>query len=138
MSAPRERADVPVSASHERADVPVGAPHDLPDAAGLLEAVREFLERDAMPALDGRLRFHARVAANALAIVQREIELGPAQAEAHRARLARLGFGSDAELAAAIRDGRADDRYHEIAAAVRETVRDKLLVANPRYLDEDG
>jgi Arc/MetJ family transcription regulator len=41
----------------------------------------------------------------------------------------------DAELAAAIRRGDLDDRYAEVAAAVRATVRDKLLVANPKYLD---
>jgi Arc/MetJ family transcription regulator len=41
----------------------------------------------------------------------------------------------DAALAAAIRAGDLDDRYAEVAAAVRETVRDKLVVANPRYLD---
>jgi hypothetical protein len=30
-----------------------------------------------MPATDGQLAFHARVAANVLAIVARELELGP-------------------------------------------------------------
>ena len=35
---------------------------------------------------DGRLRFHARVAVNVLAIVERELVLGPAQAVAHAER----------------------------------------------------
>jgi len=116
----------------------VTEPHDVPTAAQLVEAVREFLEGDVAAATEGRVRFHARVAANACAIVERELDLGPAQAEAWRERLAALGVAHEAELAAAIRGGDLDDRYDEVAAAVRETVRDKLLVANPRYLDNPG
>jgi Domain of unknown function (DUF6285) len=113
----------------------VTAPHDVPTAAQLVEAVREFLEGDVAAATEGRVRFHARVAANVCAIVERELAFGPAQAEAAAARLAGLGVADDAALAAAIRAGDLDDRYAEVAAAVRETVRDKLVVANPRYLD---
>ena len=46
------------------------APHDLPDAAGLVEAVREFLERDVMTATEGRVQFHTRVAVNVLGMVR--------------------------------------------------------------------
>ena len=108
-------------------------PHDAPTAAQLVEAVREFLEGDVMDATDGRVRFHARVAARVLATVERELELGPAMAEAHTARLAALGFADDAELAAAIRSGDLDDRYAEVKAAVAASVADKLRVANPDY-----
>jgi len=118
--------------------VPEGEPHDLPTAAQLLEAVREFLTDDVMNATSGRVRFHARVAANVLAIVERELELGPAQRRTHAEALARLGVGSEAELARALREGSLDDRLEEVVAAVRATVRAKLLVANPRYLDEGG
>ena len=111
------------------------APHDRPTAAELVEAVREFLERDVMPATEGRVQFHTRVAVNVLATVQREIELGPEQATAHAERLRSLGYASEAELAAAIRRGDLDDRYDEIKAAVLDTVTDKLRVANPKYLD---
>jgi len=113
----------------------MGAPHDVPTAEQLLEAVREWLERDVMPAVDGRLQFHTRVAVNVLAIVERELALGPAQAEAHRTRLAGLGVGDEAELAARIRAGDLDDRLDEVKDVVWATVRDKLAVANPRYLD---
>lgn len=113
----------------------MGAPHDVPTAEQLLEAVREWLERDVMPAVDGRLRFHARVAVNVLAIVERELALGPAQAAAHRARLSALGVADEAELAARIRAGDLDDRLDEVKDLVWATVRDKLAVANPRYLD---
>ena len=61
--------------------------HDAPDAAGLVEAVREFLERDVMAATEGRVQFHARVAARVLAIVERELRFGGALEAAHGARL---------------------------------------------------
>jgi hypothetical protein len=50
---------------------------DQPSALELVTAVREFIEKHAMPELQGRTAFHARVAANALAIVARELEHGP-------------------------------------------------------------
>lgn len=109
-------------------------PHDLPTAAQLVEAVREFLERDVMAATDGRVQFHTRVAVNALRMVERELDLGPAQRAAHLAALERLGVASDAELAAAIRNGALDDRRREVLDVLRQTVRAKLEVANPAYL----
>lgn len=110
------------------------APHDAPNGTELLEAVREWIEREVIPGTEGRLRFHARVAANVLGIVEREIELGPAQGAAHDERLARLGVANDAELAAAIRRRDFDDRADELRALLAETVLDKLAVANPRYV----
>ncbi len=113
----------------------MGPPHDAPTAEELLEAVREWLERDVVPSVDGRLAYHARVAANALAIVERELALGPAQAAAHRERLEALGVRDEAELARQIRAGELDDRLDEVKAVVWATVRDKLAVANPRHLE---
>jgi ABC-type sulfate/molybdate transport systems ATPase subunit len=109
-------------------------PHDVPTAGQLVEAVREFLERDVMAATEGRVQFHTRVAINALNMVQRELELGVAQAAAHRAALDRLGVADEAAFAAAIRDGALDDRRSEVVEVLRETVRAKLEVANPAYL----
>jgi hypothetical protein len=107
--------------------------HRVPTAAELVEAVREFLERDVMAATEGRVQFHARVAVNALRMVERELTLGPAQAEAHRVRLAGLEVDDEAALAARIRSGELDDRYEEVKAAVWDTVLDRLRVANPKY-----
>ena len=85
------------------------APHDAPSASELLDAVREFLESDVLPVVDGRVRFHVRVAANVVAMVGRELVLGPVQAAEHAARLSRLGVTDEAQLAEAIRKGLIDD-----------------------------
>ncbi len=108
--------------------------HDAPAAADLIEAVLEFLERDVLPATEGRVQFHTRVAVRVLAMVGREIELGPELAAAHEHRLAELGFATEEDLALAIRAGDLDDRYQQVKAAVKASVDDKLRVANPDYL----
>ena len=109
------------------------APHDMPSAAQLVEAVREWLERDVMAATEGRLQFNTRVAVNVLAMVERELQVGPAQAAAHAERLAQLGVADDAELAARIRAGGMDGP--EVREAVWAGVQDKVAVANPKYLN---
>jgi aminoglycoside phosphotransferase (APT) family kinase protein len=115
------------------ATAPAAGLHDAPTASQLVEAVREFLERDVMGATEGRVRFHARVATNVLGMVERELAAGPSLAAAHAARLEGLGVASDAELAAAIRSGGLDDRWSEVTAVVSAAVSDKLAVANPGY-----
>ena len=109
--------------------------HDAPSVAQIVEAVREWLERDVMTSTEGRLQFHTRVAVNMLSMVERELAVGAAQATAHADRLAQLGVADDAELARKIRDGELDDRLDEVRALVWESVRDKLSVANPKYLE---
>jgi hypothetical protein len=124
----------------------------------LLAAVRAFLEDDVVPALEGRRRFHARVAANVLAIVARELAAEEATLATEWRRLADL-LGHDAgtlpaprddlraavrawttALAERIRGGEADAGAFAAAvrAHVRETVREKLRVANPEYLARGG
>lgn len=110
-----------------------GTPHDVPTVEQIVQAVREWIERDLIPATSGRIQFHGRVAANMLGIVERELESGPAQREAHRRRLEALGVESDAALADAIRSGALDERLGEVVEAVRSAVEDKLRVANPSY-----
>jgi aminoglycoside phosphotransferase (APT) family kinase protein len=111
-------------------------PHDRPGAPALLAAVRAFLTDEVMT--DERLRYHALVAASVLRIAQRELLLGDDHRAAHRRRLEALGCRDDAGLAQAIRDGRLDDRYDEVTAAVRDGVVDKLIVASPRHLAIPG
>jgi len=123
--------------SDERTTPAVGSPvsdlHGAPTAAELVEAVREWLERDVAGSVEGRLKFHTRVAVNVLAMVERELELGDVQRAAHVVRLGEFGVADDAELAAAIRNGDLDDRLDDVREAVRASVEAKLAVANPRY-----
>jgi aminoglycoside phosphotransferase (APT) family kinase protein len=112
-------------------------PHDRPSVDELLAAAAGFLSEDVVGGadeLDPRLRFHARVAANALAIARRELRVGPAQAAAHADRLAALGCADDRALVAAIRSGSLDERWDDVLATVRALTVAKLTVANPRYL----
>jgi hypothetical protein len=114
---------------------------DRPTAVELLDAVAGFLEQDVAPALDARLRFHARVAVNVLRIVRREWELGPDQSGPQRALLAGLlGHDGDpaelwAELARSIRGGVLDDRRDDVVAALREITAQKLAIDNPGYTE---
>ena len=115
----------------------VAPPHDRPSGPELLRAVREFLTTEAGGA-DPRLRFHARVAANALRIAEREAMLATAHAHRHRVRLAALGCEDDAEFCAKIRDGSLDHRMAEVIEAIRAATVDKLTVANPGHLALPG
>jgi len=98
---------------------------DRPSVSELLRAVRGFLEDDLVPALEGRRRFHALVAANVLTIVERE--LGVEEEQLTR-------------LVERIRSGEADagDLALRVRAHVRATVLEKLAVANPKYLEGLG
>jgi len=110
------------------------SPHDVPSIGQLVESVREWLQSDVLEATEGRLQFHTRVAINVLSIVERELVLGADHEAAHLERLRSLGVADDASLAAAIRAGELDDRLAEVRAVVWQSVRDKLAVANPKYL----
>ncbi len=92
----------------------------VPTTAELVAAVRSFLTEEVMPATEGRLSFHARVAANVLAQVERELEDGPVETT------------GDAELAAGIRDGSIS--FEEALPRVRAGVVAKLRISNPRHL----
>src|SRR5690554_5980663 len=125
---------------------------DRPTILELLEAVRGFLAHDAVEALDGTAKFHARVAANVLAIVMRELAQEPEHLAAEWRRLdALLGevpapAAPDAlrdalrarteELCERIRRGDADAGAFRAAvlAHVRATVIEKLAIANPKLV----
>jgi Domain of unknown function (DUF6285) len=102
-----------------------------PLAAELVAAVAEFLEADVREATTGQVNFHARVAANALRIVEREL-LDEGGAECREA-LASLGFADEDGLAGAIRAGETDGRADEVLACLRTLVRHRLAVAHPGY-----
>ena len=102
-----------------------------PTAAELVAAVADFLDNDVRSAIDGQVNFHARVAANVLRIVERELTDGSAAEVTDR--LAELGFADEAQLAAAIRAGGLDDRADDVLPALRTLVRHRLAIAHPGY-----
>ena len=116
---------------------------DRPTASELLAAIADFLREEATPALDSaepRLGFQMRVAVNSLAILERELRLGPA-ADAARARAAdRTLLGRDGtldelnrELARQLRAGERDERDAALMAHLEATIADKIAIANPRW-----
>jgi hypothetical protein len=130
-----------------------------PTVEELLDAVRTFLEDDVLPTLDGRLRFHTRVAVNVLATVERELREGPSADARERAGLTRLlrhlgvdepPAGTDADtrageddvtargraLAAAIRRGTVDIDDPRLLGHLRRTARADVAIANPRWLEQ--
>src|SRR5262245_20391799 len=117
-------------------------PQDRPTAAELLSAIADFLREEATPALDRadpRLGFQMRVAANSLAILEREARLGPAADGREQARLEKLlgRPGSVDELnrvlAHQLRTGQRDERDPALMAHLEATIADKIDIANPRW-----
>ncbi len=102
-----------------------------PTAAELVAAVADFLDKDVRAATDGQVSFHARVAANVLRIVEREL-LDETAGEV-TAALGTLGFTDETQLAAAIRAGEFDDRAGDVLPCLRTLVRHRLAIAHPGY-----
>jgi hypothetical protein len=112
---------------------------DQPSALELVTAVREFIEKHAMPELQGRTAFHARVAANALAIVARELESGPGAGKEERAGLeALLGRqGSldelNRDLCRRVRAGTLAVDDKALAKHLTQTTLAKVAIDQPTY-----
>jgi hypothetical protein len=102
-----------------------------PTAAELVAAVADFLDNDVRAATEGQVNFHARVAANVMRIVERE--LLDESASGVTAALGDLGFTDEPQLAAAIRAGELDDSAADVLPVLRALVRHRLAVAHPGY-----
>lgn len=112
---------------------------DKPTLAEIVTAVREFIETKAIPELTGHTAFHARVAANALAIAERELATGPASAAAEHGRLKAL-LGRDGTLdqlnralAARIASGDITAATPGLTAHLKATTIDKVAIDQPSY-----
>lgn len=112
---------------------------DQPSAAEIVTAVREFIDKHAMPQLSGRTAFHARVASNALAIVLRELQQGPAAAAKETESLERL-LGQagtleelNRELCKRIRAGQIDPLDPALRAHLISTTLAKVEIDQPSY-----
>ncbi|HEX2212334.1 MAG TPA: DUF6285 domain-containing protein [Mycobacterium sp.] len=104
-----------------------------PTAAELVAAVADFLDDDVRAAVAGQVGFHARVAANVLRIVERELR--DTTVDSVDSALESLGFSDETELAVAIRAGRLDERDDEVMACLRVLVRHRLSIDHPGYDD---
>jgi len=112
---------------------------DQPTAAELVEAVAEFIRNHAMPQLQGHTAFHARVAANALDIVKRELEIAPSANTGEAARLKAL-LGREGpleelnrELCARIESGAIGLETPGLTDHLWATTLTKLAIDQPNY-----
>ena len=129
---------------------------DRPTYDELLAAVERFLDDEIVSNSEGARRFHARVAANVLRIVRRELGhedeqlarewagldelLGATERPEGRSALREAMASRTEELCKRIRRGDADAGSFRDAVLghVRRTVRDKLLVTNPGWVGEEA
>jgi hypothetical protein len=114
---------------------------DYPRADELTVAVARWIDQ-IRPDLDPRNAFLARVAANALGTVTRELALGPAAELAATGRMAAiLGRGGahaelNTELCERLRSGALDVETPGLMAALRANVLDQLAIDQPNYRHE--
>jgi len=120
--------------------------HDAPDPQQMLDAVQHYL-RDELPAAlrapgatPEALAFHSRVAANLLAIAQRQLAEPPAVAAAERLRLQQLLASDETDLPVLTRllcdqlqAGRIGAETPGLADHLWATTLAKLAVDQPRY-----
>jgi len=112
---------------------------ELPRSDELLKGVRDFLRADAAGALEGRNQFLARVAANSVDIVLRELAYGADaaawEAQALHGLLNRKGEVSElrAALCKAIRLGEVDLQRQELHAYLRDSVYAQVMIDQPGY-----
>ena len=112
-----------------------------PTAAELTEAVAGWIE-SIRPSLQGRDAFLARVAANALFAVKRELEQGPAAQAAAVHRFESL-MGTTGtypelveELCRRLREGEMDVNTPGLLAMLKADVLDRLAIDQPSYAYE--
>lgn len=112
---------------------------DEPTPAEILASVAAFLREALLPLLPSHAAFQARVAANAVDLVRRQIELAPATDAAERERLRRL-LGHDGSLEALNRElshriasGAIGPETPELLEHLWQTTLAKLAVDQPGY-----
>jgi aminoglycoside phosphotransferase (APT) family kinase protein len=113
---------------------------DMPRTDELVVSVRDFLRGDVMASTEGRTNFLARVAANSLDIVLRELSLGPPHRAGELARLRKLFNAPNDDLEALrwrltneLRDGSMPLDKPGLAEHLRQTVVNQLAIDQPVY-----
>ena len=115
--------------------------HEQPSILELVQAVKNFVDETAMPELQGRAGFHARVASNVLATILRDLENRAESDAKERGRLqALLGLSEEPELAALnrelsrrIREREIDLESTELMKHLKMTAIDQIRVDQPTY-----
>lgn len=111
---------------------------DMPRPDELLVSVRDFLRDDVMSATEGRTKFLARVGANSLDVVLRDLTLGPRARAAEQVRLDALVGAGDLvaqrwRLVHRLRDGSQPLADGALQEHLRQTVINQLAIDQPRY-----
>lgn len=97
---------------------------ERPTAAELIAAVADFLEKKAAPQLDAHTAFHAKVAVNALRIVERELQQGDAFTATEAARLQELLAASGNAATTA------DAGLNSLNAALCDAIREEKIATD--------
>lgn len=129
------------------------AMQDRPTYDELLAAIETFLDKEIVPSTPGSRGFHARVAANALRIIRRELQhreeqlfgewqgldalLGPVERPPSLDALAAALRERNGQLAERIRSGDADEGAfaERVREHIRWTTAEKLRVSDPALLE---
>ncbi|MCH1553229.1 MAG: phosphotransferase family protein [Luminiphilus sp.] len=110
---------------------------DLPEAAELISSVSRYLSESVAPGSSGAAQFIARVAANSLAIAERETTIGRVLKQAEHARLHDIFGDGDLptlrqQLCDELRAGNlGEDKW--VADHLRQTAVDRCWVDQPNY-----
>lgn len=103
----------------------------------LLDATRAFLREEVLPELDGFKAYSTRVAANNLAIVMRELELGARLREVDAAAAEQLAvISTDGDITVAVARALREGSVGPTAGLVRWLQQRTLLamaIDNPKY-----
>ena len=113
----------------------------MPTANELLLSVGDFLRADVMAETQGRTQFLARVAANSLHIVARELRVGGRLGELELGHLRALNLAADTKdlgalrwaLVNGLRDGSIDLADPALQRYLRETVVNEVAIDQPKY-----
>ena len=111
----------------------------MPRADELLDSTMGFLRDEVAAATQGRVSFLARVAANSLEIVRRELQLGVARREREQRGLETLLGKSGGledlrrELCEGLRSGDLAMDLPGLAEQLRQSVADQIAIDQPKY-----
>ena len=123
-------------------ETPQAQPQAMPGVDELLTSVSDFLREDVMSQTQGRAQFMARVAANSLDIVQREVALAEVCRASEKSRLCGLFGVADTgvelnelrwRLVKTLREGSLPLDSEPLQAHLRATVVNQIAIDQPRY-----